>query len=121
MANPIVHVEIPATDPSAAAQFYADIFGWSITKDDQFNYHMFKAEGGPGGGFTTVGQYGTKVDDVLVYLGTDDINGTLARIEAAGGKTLSPKMEIPGTGWFATFSDPTGNTMALYTPMQAMS
>jgi predicted enzyme related to lactoylglutathione lyase len=28
-----------------------------------------------------------------------------------------PKTEIPGTGWFAIFSDPTGVTLALYTGM----
>ncbi len=121
MVNPIVHVEIPAIDPASAAQFYSDIFGWSIIKDDQFNYHMFRAEGGPGGGFTTVGQYGTEVGDVLVYMGTDDIDGTLAKIEAAGGKVVSAKQEIPGTGWFAVFTDPTGNKLALYTPVERQS
>jgi predicted enzyme related to lactoylglutathione lyase len=27
-------------------------------------------------------------------------------------------MEIPETGWFALFTDPTGNQIGLYTPME---
>ncbi len=55
-AQPIVHVEIPATDPKAASRFYADAFGWQIQVAEEFGYHMFQAAGGPGGGFVNVGQ-----------------------------------------------------------------
>jgi len=55
----------------------------------------------------------------VVYIGTGDINATLAEIEKHGGKTISPKTEIPGMGWFALFSDPGGNLVGIYTGMQA--
>jgi predicted enzyme related to lactoylglutathione lyase len=38
-------------------------------------------------------------------------------VEELGGKVLHPKTEIPETGWFAVFQDPTGNVLALYTSM----
>ena len=38
----------------------------------------------------------------------------LEKIVANGGKVLAPKTEIPNIGWYAFFSDPTGNNMALY-------
>jgi len=38
-------------------------------------------------------------------------------VEKLGGKVLHPKAEIPGTGWFGVFKDPTGNVLALYTSM----
>jgi len=44
----------------------------------------------------------------------EDIDAKSQEIEAHGGKCLVPKSEIPNTGWFAIFTDPTGNTMALY-------
>ncbi len=118
----IVHVEIPATDPTASGQFYADLFGWTLQHDAQFDYTMFQAEGGPDGGFTKVGTPGadgrqTQPGDVLVYVSTDDIDATLARAEALGGKTVVPKMEIPGAGWLAIFTDPTGNRIGLYTSL----
>jgi predicted enzyme related to lactoylglutathione lyase len=119
MANhPIVHIELSANTPKEASKFYADVFDWKIQVDNTFDYHMFQAEGGPGGGFVKTGENDTKIGDVLVYIGTDDIEGTLAKIESHGGKTLVPKTEIPGMGWFAIFHDPTGNRMALFTDHQ---
>jgi predicted enzyme related to lactoylglutathione lyase len=119
MANhPIVHVEIPATNLQAAGDFYSQVFGWKVEVDSVYSYAMFAAEGGPGGGFVNPGgmmQY--KVDSLLVYLGSDDIDADLARIEAHGGKTVLPKQEIPHVGWFAIFTDPTGNHMALFTAL----
>jgi len=50
-AHPIVHIEFPANDPQEASKFYTDLFGWQIQTDPTFDYHMFQAEGGPGGGF----------------------------------------------------------------------
>ncbi len=112
----IVHVEIPANNPADAGKFYSDLFGWNIQVDQAFDYHMFQADPGPGGGFVKVGENSTyKTGEVLIYVSTDDIDATLARVESLGGKALVPKTEIPNTGWFGIFADPTGNRIALYT------
>ena len=117
--HPIVHVEIPAQDTAAASKFYAEAFGWTIQHDPSFDYYMFQANPGPGGGFVQIGGMGEyKQGEVLIYIGTDDIDATLAKVEASGGKTLQPKTEIPQMGWFAYFTDPAGNRIALYTGMQ---
>lgn len=122
MAHPIVHVEIPASDTKGAGKFYADVFGWQVHTDPTFDYTMFSVEGGPGGGFSsTSGQMAAKIGEPLIYVGTDDIEASLRAIEAHGGKTVAPKQEIPGVGWFAIFTDPAGNRMALYTEMQQQS
>ncbi len=114
-AHPFVHIDLAAKDPAASAKFYADVFGWKIQHDPTFDYHMFAAEGGPGGGFVQAGQQGYNVGDIIPYIGTDDIDGMLKKIESMGGKTLLPKTEIQGVGWFAFFSDPGGNRVGLYT------
>jgi predicted enzyme related to lactoylglutathione lyase len=49
-----------------------------------------------------------------MYVSTDDIDATLAHVEALGAKTLTPKTEGPH-GWSAVFADPVGNRIALYT------
>jgi uncharacterized protein len=123
MANhSIVHVEIPATDTPQASKFYSDLFGWNIQVDPTFDYHMFEANPGPGGGFVQVGGMGGyKAGEVLIYVSTDDIDASLAKAESLGGKILQPKTEIPHTGWFAFFSDPSGNRIALYTSMHQQS
>lgn len=110
-----VHVEFAAKDPKAAAEFYKALFGWKIEEMPDMDYVMFDAEPAPGGGFSRVDGEMYKPGDVVVYVSTDDIEASLAKVEELGGKTLLPKTEIPGMGWFAFFSDPTGNRVGLYT------
>ncbi len=120
-AHPIVHIEIPASDLEKGSRFYADVFDWKI--DNSWpTYPQFSAEGGPGGGFVGTGaqdgdlpfRYAT--GQPLLFLATDDIEGTLARIEEHGGKTVMPRREIPGVGYWAVFDDPAGNRLAIFTP-----
>ena len=120
----IVHVEIPAHDLESAGKFYADLFGWKMQSMPEFNYMTFEAAPGPGGGFVEVGDETSdaspvsyKPGDVLVYVSTDDIDATLAQVEALGGRPVLPKTEIPDVGWFGIFTDPTGNRIGLYTDM----
>ncbi len=119
--HPIVHMEISAADPAAASKFYSDLFGWKIVVDPRFNYHQFSAGGSAGaidGAFVATDGETYKPGDIIPYIGTDDIDGMLKRVEDLGGRILQPKTEIPGTGWFAFFVDPTGNRIGLYTGME---
>ena len=109
----IVHIEIPLNAPDTDSKFYADVFGWEIMPMPEMEYTMY-GSGNVSGGFPTVGEQ-IQAGDVIVYLDSQDIEADLKAIEAAGGKTLVPKTEITGAGWFAWFSDPTGNKLALYT------
>ncbi|HEX9117384.1 MAG TPA: VOC family protein [Anaerolineae bacterium] len=121
MANrPFVHIEIPAADRQKAAEFYGKAFDWTFEDyGPPMNYTTFRT-GNIGGGFPELGD-DYKPGDVIVYIGSDDIEADLRRIESLGGKTVMPKMEIPETGWFALFTDPTGNKLALFTPLPGMS
>src|SRR3954466_2899004 len=100
MAHPIVHVEIPANSQEDARRFYSELFGWQIQLMPEMNYAMFEAEGGPGGGFPNVHNEFVTSGGVLVYVGTDDIDASLAKAESLGGSTVVPKTQIPGIGWF---------------------
>ena len=49
------------------------------------------------------------------YIMVDAIADTLQRIEAAGGRVLTPRTDIgAGMGAFAVFADPVGNEFGLY-------
>lgn len=111
----IVHVELAAHDPAAAGKFYHELFGWKTESWQGQDYVMFDAEPGPGGGFPKVDGKDFKPGDVVVYVATDDIEASLRKAEQLGGKTLLGRTEIQGMGWFAFFSDPTGNRVGLYT------
>ncbi len=114
--HPIVHVEFSTRDRAESARFYGEIFDWKIQDMPEMNYTTFDPGTPPGGGFNPVGEM-AKAGDVFVYILTDDIEATLAQVEKRGGKTVAPKSEIPGMGWFGVFSDPTGNMVGLYTSM----
>jgi len=115
MANyPIAHIEIPTTNTDAAGQFYHAVFGWKIETNQAYNYVTFESEGGPRGGFTGPAEPTYQQHRLLVYLATEDIDATLATIEAHGGTTILPKTEIPHVGWWAVFADPAGNHLGLF-------
>lgn len=112
----IVHVEIPAADVKSAGKFYQDLLGWKISHDESLNYSMWEAGDGSGGGFPLVSP-DAPAGHVLVYVHSDDIDADLQKVHELGGTVIHPKMEIPNTGWFALFKDPTGNVLGLYTSM----
>ncbi len=112
--HPINYIELSAQDPAASDKFYAQVFDWKIEAAPGMDYRMFTAEGGPSGGFVKPDGKMYKPGDVIVYIDTDDIDSTLKKIQAAGGKVLQPKTDIPGVGWFAFFADPGGNRIGLF-------
>jgi predicted enzyme related to lactoylglutathione lyase len=112
----VVHVEIPAANVEAAGRFYEALFGWKLQHIPEMNYTMWEAGDGSGGGFPEISAE-NPAGQVLVYIDSEDIEADLKRVEKLGGKVLHQKSEIPGTGWFGVFQDPTGNVLALYTSM----
>jgi predicted enzyme related to lactoylglutathione lyase len=112
----VVHVEIPAANVAGAAKFYEDLFGWKMQHVPEMNYTMWEDGSGSGGGFNEV-SVENPVGQVLVYIDSDDIDADMKKVEKLGGTVIQPKMEIPNTGWFGLFKDPTGNVLALYTSM----
>ena len=117
----IVHVEIPAVNVEGAGKFYESLFGWKIQPQPEMNYTMFEAGNGDEyGGFPQVSDE-NPAGQVLVYIASDDIDADLKKVEKLGGKVLHPKTEIPQTGWYGVFQDPTGNVLAVYTSMNPTS
>jgi hypothetical protein len=112
----VVHIEIPTKDAKASAEFYQKLFGWHMETVEEMDYTMFDPHEGPGGGFSNVDE-NVKPGDVIIYINSEDIEADLKKAAELGGNIVQEKMEIPQTGWFGMFNDPTGNTIALYTSM----
>lgn len=112
----VVHVEMSAANLEAAGKFYQELFGWKLQHVPEMNYTLWEAGDGTGGGFNPVSEE-NPAGQVLVYIDSDDIEADLKKVAQLGGKILHEKMEIPQTGWFGIFQDPTGNVLALYTSM----
>jgi predicted enzyme related to lactoylglutathione lyase len=93
----ICYLEIPANTAEASADFYSSIFGWKVSG-------------------TWVKESDRTPDErTRTYIMVDVIADTLKRIEAAGGRVLTPRTNIgSGMGAFAVFADPVGNEFGLY-------
>jgi len=109
--NSVVHVEIHSNAPEKTKAFLKDVFDWKFQDMPEMNYSLFEAPSAPGGGLQKAENLPA---GIINYILSEDIEGTLKKIQSSGGAVVMPKAEIPGMGWFAVFQDPTGITLALY-------
>ena len=111
MGNPVVHFEIHGKNATKLSGFYRELFDWDIEVMQPMNYGFTKtgSETGINGGITA----SDMAPATMVYVQVPDINAHLAKIEAAGGKTVMPRTEIPDAVTMAIFTDPAGNNVGL--------
>ncbi len=111
----VVHFEIPMDDADRAVAFYRNVFGWEISKwDGDMPYWLVKtgeaSEPGIDGGLTMRQQPGQATVNVVAV---DSVDDTTAKVEAAGGGIVAPKMRIPGVGHVAYCRDTEGNVFSV--------
>lgn len=118
MVRPVVHVEVRGLDSPLLQEFYSDVFGWE--RNEALSIGDY-AVAEIGSGSLTVG-IGPVPDwsarSAKFYIQVDDIDETLSRIEAAGGRAVMPRAVSPEFGAkhiliFTTFVDPAGNEVGL--------
>jgi predicted enzyme related to lactoylglutathione lyase len=112
MGNPVVHFEIGSRDADRTRAFYSELFDWDIPSDGTYSPVDTLAETGIRGGILQappdVPTY------VTFYVGVDDLDKYLARVDELGGRAIVGPMSIPGIGAFAMFADPDGNVVGLF-------
>ena len=123
MLNRVLWFEIYVTDLDRAQKFYEAAFDISLNRQEMMGVDMAWFPMGETEGELDPGAPGTliKMDEIspskdgsVVYLHVADIDATLAKIEAAGGKMLVPKTNIGKHGSIAHFEDTEGNRVALH-------
>jgi len=115
MTSRVVHFEIPIDEPDRAAAFYRNVFGWNVAKWGPVDYWTMTTGAAPGPGAEgALTPRGEAPEGVVVYVGVDDIDRILRRIQAAGGTLVTEKLSIPTMGWSARFRDTEGNTIGLF-------
>ncbi len=118
----VVHFEIPFDDKQRAMKFYTDCFGWQLMDMPQMNYvlansvdvdesQMPKERGAINGGLF---QRPKEAPGPTVYVGVQSVDAAIRRVQASGGKVVTPKTPIPGMGAFARISDTEGNIVGLF-------
>ncbi len=118
----IVHFEIPFDDKKRAMKFYSEVFGWKLTDMAEMSYVMAEtvavndkrmpAEPGAinGGLF----QRPKEAPQPVIYAGVESVDASIKKVQAAGGKVVTPKTPIPGMGAYARVVDPEGNVIGLF-------
>lgn len=121
MSGRVVHFEIPFDDGDRARAFYGEIFGWDLMVMPEMSYTL--ATTGPSGeegpsepGFVNGGMLRREspTEGPIIVIDVDDIDATLAKVEAQGGQALLGKQQVGDMGWAAYFKDVEGNTMGLW-------
>ena len=112
MPHPVVHVEIRSQDPDVTRKFFDDLFGWKIASEGEYPGYTFINTGADGLPYTAIGPRQTDQDEVLFFVGVEDVAATLKRAEELGGTIVQPAQEVPGTT-FGVFADAHGHRVGV--------
>jgi predicted enzyme related to lactoylglutathione lyase len=108
--------ELMTPDTSGAHSFYSKVVGWKTQPfEHDPSYQMFAAGSGPIGG--SVAQ-ATGTPHWLHYVGTPDIEATVAAAKSRGGSVTKEISSIPNGGKYAVLADPQGAAIAVYQSAQ---
>lgn len=116
----VIHFEIHADDPAAAARWHSELFGWRVQELPGLDYWSIATGTGPGidGGIVRrrgpASAAGAPISSFVCTIGTEDIDRDLSQALAANGTEALPKNAIPGVGWQAYLRDPFGNIFGLH-------
>jgi predicted enzyme related to lactoylglutathione lyase len=118
----VVHFEIPFDDKARAMKFYGEIFGWKLTDIPEMNYVMAQSAAvderqrptEPGAINGGLFQRPKEAPHPTLYVAVSSIDEALQKVQAAGGKVVTPNTPIPGMGAYARVTDTEGNVIGLF-------
>ena len=112
----INYVEFPSRDIEATKQFFGDAFGWSFV-DYGPDYTAFSDEGLDGGFFKSDLSSTTDNGSALIVFYSEKLEGTLVKVDNAGGLIVKPIFSFPGGRRFH-FTEPGGNEFAVWSDIE---
>jgi len=112
MPHPVIHVEIRSEDPDATRAFFADLLGWKVAAQGAFPGYTFIDTGVDGGPATAIGPRQSADDEVLFFVGVEDVAATLAKAEELGGRIVQTAQEVPGVT-FGVLADAQGHRVGV--------
>ena len=112
MAHPVIHTEIRSADPDATRRFFAELFGWKVASEGAFPGYTFIDTGVEGGPYVAISPRQGDDDEVLFFVGVEDVAAALKRAEELGGTIIQPAQQVPGTS-FGVFADAQGHRIGV--------
>ncbi|MEH8021102.1 VOC family protein [Rheinheimera metallidurans] len=108
----INYIELPARNLEGTKQFFSDAFGWQFI-DYGPDYIAMQNAGLDGGFYRSELVVETAKGSALVVLYSSNLEATLVKVKAAGGRIVKQVFSFPGGRRFH-FSDPSGNEYAVW-------
>lgn len=118
--NSLNWFEIPATDINRSKAFYESIFDINMEPQEMGDAKMAFFPFAPGSGKATGAvvqspSHKPSMEGSIIYLNANPaMDNVLAKVEAAGGKILAPKMSIGEHGHIAFIMDTEGNNIGIH-------
>jgi predicted enzyme related to lactoylglutathione lyase len=114
----VIHFEIRADDPQRALKFYTGVFGWQVnqwqTPRGPMDFWLLTTGQEPEPGIDgALVPRGTYPEPTVNTISVPSVDEFAAKIEAAGGQIVQPKMPIPTIGYYAVCKDTEGNTFGI--------
>jgi predicted enzyme related to lactoylglutathione lyase len=110
--------ELMTTDPEGASRFYGGLFGWTIKNMDMGTgpYHVANVGETSVGGIMGPPPGAEGMPPAWgCYITVDNVDETIAKCAALGGKTVMPPMDVTGVGRMAVLQDPQGAVFSIIT------
>jgi predicted enzyme related to lactoylglutathione lyase len=113
--NPVCWWEICTEDAGKLAEFYHNVFGWEVKKDEQTKYTVLKSgdgtDGGIGGGLENV--HGGVKPYLTIYIQVEDCDAAVEKLKEHGANVFFGPKDFPGVGRVAMFNDPQGHMLGV--------
>jgi catechol 2,3-dioxygenase-like lactoylglutathione lyase family enzyme len=119
-----MHLVFAVSDVDRAYDFYRGVFGWTshiewpgeytelvVSEDDRLG--LYRRDGYAATAGAEPAELNGRVSTAYLYVRVEDLDETIARLDKAGARKLSPRSE---RGWgeeAAYFADPDGNVIAV--------
>jgi uncharacterized protein len=109
-------IDLMVTDPEAAKKFYSGLFGWDIQDGppEAGGYAMCLLKGRPVTAISPKAQDNPFPNVWCTYLASDDLDATVAKAKAAGGKFMMEPMDVMTAGRLAFGMDPQGAAYGIW-------
>jgi predicted enzyme related to lactoylglutathione lyase len=111
-------VDLSTSDPAAARDFYARLFGWQVevSPDPQYGgYAIARVDGQDAAGIGAA-MSPEQPTAWSVYIGTSDAEALGRQVQAAGGTVAMPAFDVGDQGRMAVFQDPSGAFISGWQP-----
>ncbi len=122
MKNAINWFELPVQDLGRAQEFYETVLCVKLRGETFAGKPMaiFPYAEGVGGALVKDARFRPSPDGAVVYLDVrGELDGCLARAQAAGGKVVLPRTDIGAPGFIGMIVDTEGNHVGLHEPRRS--